>query len=85
MSCKCMTAVGEPPLTLAGSVFSAVRNAIRAARKDYFGGIASSDVFELDQPATIDKVKSLCGLNNVEKYLEATLKTSKTVPHGKLT
>lgn len=84
MACKYVAATGEPPLLLSGSVYSAVRNAIRAARKDYFGGSAGSNIFELSQPVTIDKVKSLCGVDNVERYLQSASKSSKTVPHGKL-
>ncbi|XP_024376895.1 probable aldehyde oxidase 3 [Physcomitrium patens] len=77
-------AVGEPPLVLVGSVYSAIRNAIRAARKDHLGSNADSDAFEFSPPATADKVKSLCGLDNVEHHLLSALKPSKTIPHGKL-
>ncbi|KAG0608809.1 hypothetical protein M758_8G134400 [Ceratodon purpureus] len=62
-------AVGEPPLLLAGSVYSAIWSAIRAARKDYKGSDGCGDVFEFNTPATMDKVKKLCGMDNVEKYL----------------
>lgn len=62
-------AVGEPPLLLAGSVYSAIWSAIRTARKDYKGGNGWGDVFEFNTPATMDKVKKLCGMDNVEKYL----------------
>lgn len=69
---------------LVGSVYSAIRNAIRAARKDHLGSNADSDAFEFSPPATADKVKSLCGLDNVEHHLLSALKPSKTIPHGKL-
>jgi len=78
-----VTAVGEPPLLLAGCVYSAIHSAVAAARKDYKGFSAGHDVFELNPPATMDKVKSLCGLDNVERYIESTLKTANG-PHGKL-
>ena len=57
---------------LSGSVQSAIRNAVIAARKDCRGadvGDDVSDIFILDPPATMDKVKKLCGLDNVERYL----------------
>jgi xanthine dehydrogenase molybdopterin-binding subunit B len=72
-------ASGEPPLLLSGSVHSAIRNAVTAARKDYRGanvGGDVSDVFILDPPATMDKVKKLCGLDNVERYLCSISKKS---------
>jgi len=76
--------VGEPPLLLAGCVYSAIHSAIVAARKDYKGANAGRDLFEFNPPATVEKVKSLCGLDNVEHYLKSTLKTTFQVPHGKL-
>ncbi|KAG0601086.1 hypothetical protein M758_11G082900 [Ceratodon purpureus] len=71
-------AVGEPPLLLSSSVFSAIRMAISAARKDYkdVGGYVESKVFGFSPPATLDKVKKLCGFDNVEKYLQSMLNTS---------
>ena len=79
-----MTAVGEPPLLLARSVYSAIHNAIAAARKDYQGAKAGRDTFEFSPPATIEKVKALCGLDNVERYMESALQAAKYLPHGKL-
>jgi xanthine dehydrogenase molybdopterin-binding subunit B len=73
-------AVGEPPLLLSSSVFSAVRMAINAARKDYEddGGYVDSKAFGFNPPATMDKVKKLCGFDNVEKFLQSTLNSSTT-------
>ncbi|CAM6091193.1 unnamed protein product [Calypogeia fissa] len=78
-------ASGEPPILLAKSVHSAVRNAIAAARDDLRHlpaskvdehvnggvprGVKGNAYFRLDSPASIDKVKTLCGLDNVERYL----------------
>lgn len=68
---------------LAGYVYAAIHNAIAAARKDYLGAKASRDTFKFSPPATIEKVKALCGLDNVERYIESALQTTK-VPYGKL-
>uniref|UniRef100_A0A1D1YB32 Aldehyde oxidase 1 n=2 Tax=Anthurium amnicola TaxID=1678845 RepID=A0A1D1YB32_9ARAE len=68
-------ASGEPPLLLAVSVHCATREAIREARKQLFS-CNSEDIppiFQLDVPATMPVVKSLCGYDNVERYLEACL------------
>ena len=62
---------------LSGSVLSAIRNAVVAARKDYRGANVGGDVSDvsiLDPPATMDKVKKLCGLDNVERYLRSISK-----------
>ncbi|XP_073004878.1 indole-3-acetaldehyde oxidase-like [Typha latifolia] len=67
-------ASGEPPLLLAASVHCAIREAIRAARADLLscGGPDNSPfTFQLEVPATMPVIKELCGLDNVEKYLEA--------------
>lgn len=45
------------------------------ARNDYKGDNGGGDVFEFNTPATMDKVKKLCGMDNVEKYLQLALKT----------
>lgn len=79
--CGHETAVGEPPLLLAGSVYSAVHSAIDAARKDYNGG--KTEVLELNPPATVENVKRLCGYDNVERYFESVVRSGKA-PHGKL-
>ncbi|VAH30505.1 unnamed protein product [Triticum turgidum subsp. durum] len=66
-------ASGEPPLLLAASVHCATRDAIAAARKELHccgSGPSSPSFFELEVPAIMPVVKELCGLDNVEKYLE---------------
>ncbi|KAL6839083.1 hypothetical protein ACP4OV_031137 [Aristida adscensionis] len=67
-------ASGEPALVLASSVHCALREAIRAARKEYSnnaGSGSSSPTFQLDVPAPMTLVKELCGFDIVEKYLES--------------
>ncbi|GJN24593.1 hypothetical protein PR202_gb12343 [Eleusine coracana subsp. coracana] len=68
-------ASGEPPLVLAASVHCAIREAIRAARKEiHFSGSGSSPShFDLEVPAIMPVVKELCGLDNVERYLEGLM------------
>uniref|UniRef100_A0A8R7R774 aldehyde oxidase n=1 Tax=Triticum urartu TaxID=4572 RepID=A0A8R7R774_TRIUA len=61
-------ASGEPAVVLAASVHCAVREAIRAARKE-FGN--SQLTFQLDVPAPMTHVKEMCGLDIVDKYLES--------------
>ena len=59
-------------MLLASSVHCAVREAIRAARKEFSicTGPANSPVtFQMDVPATMVAVKELCGLDVVEKHL----------------
>ncbi|XP_006658306.1 indole-3-acetaldehyde oxidase [Oryza brachyantha] len=65
-------ASGEPPLLLAASVHCATREAIRAAREEYHCSRPGSSppFFDLQVPAIMPTVKELCGLDNVEKYLE---------------
>ena len=70
------TASGEPPLLLAVSVHYATRAAIREARKQLlrWKGLNESDsTFQLEVPATMPVVKKLCGLENVEIYLQSLL------------
>nr|CAB3492933.1 unnamed protein product [Digitaria exilis] len=67
-------ASGEPPLLLACSVHCAMREAIRAARKEFSvctGPENSTATFQMDVPATMPVVKELCGLDVVERYLES--------------
>ncbi|CAL4944785.1 unnamed protein product [Urochloa decumbens] len=67
-------ASGEPPLVLAASVHCAMREAIRAARKEFSvctGPANSATTFQMDVPATMPVVKELCGLDIVERYLES--------------
>ncbi|KAF0929320.1 hypothetical protein E2562_019903 [Oryza meyeriana var. granulata] len=79
-------ASGEPPLLLASSVHCAMREAIRAARKEFAaatgtGPAGGSELasFQMDVPATMPAVKELCGLDVVERYLESFSAT--TVPN----
>ncbi|GJM96866.1 hypothetical protein PR202_ga13738 [Eleusine coracana subsp. coracana] len=67
-------ASGEPPLLLACSVHCAMREAIRAARKEFSvctGPENSPLTFQMDVPATMPIVKELCGLDVVERYLKS--------------
>lgn len=50
-------AVGEPPYFMASAVFLAIRNAISAARLE--NGIEGH--FELDAPATAERIRMACG------------------------
>ncbi|KAJ1288886.1 hypothetical protein BS78_02G122500 [Paspalum vaginatum] len=66
-------ASGEPAVVLASSVHCALREAIRAARKDFSnitGSGTSPLIFQLNVPAPMTVVKELCGFDIVEKYLE---------------
>jgi abscisic-aldehyde oxidase len=62
-------------LLLAASVHCAIREAIRAARKEIHcsGPGSSPSHFDLEVPAIMPVVKELCGLDNVEKYFESVL------------
>ncbi|PHT68943.1 Indole-3-acetaldehyde oxidase [Capsicum annuum] len=67
---------GEPPLLLAASVHCATRTAIKAAREqlkhwDKLDGSVSE--FYLDVPAILPVVKTQCGLDYAEKFLETLL------------
>lgn len=67
-------ASGEPPLLLASSVHCAMREAIRAARKEFAvctGPANSPLTFQMDVPATMADVKELCGLDVVERHLQS--------------
>ncbi|RLM98687.1 indole-3-acetaldehyde oxidase-like [Panicum miliaceum] len=67
-------ASGEPPLLLASSVHCAMREAIRAARKEFSVSTSpanSTVTFQMDVPATMPVVKELRGLDVVERYLES--------------
>lgn len=55
--------VGEPPLFLASSVFFAIRYAIAAARSD--AGLHGW--FELDSPATVERIRLACQDNIMER------------------
>ena len=58
-------AVGEPPLFLAASVFFAIKNAIRSARKE--AGVSLD--FHLDSPATAERIRLACEDNFVQQVL----------------
>ncbi|MCD7449396.1 aryl-alcohol oxidase 2 [Datura stramonium] len=70
-------ASGEPPLLLAASVHCATRAGVKAAREhsNYIWGKLDGSVseFYLDVPAILPVVKTQCGLDYVEKYLETLL------------
>ncbi|TMW82359.1 hypothetical protein EJD97_006117 [Solanum chilense] len=69
-------ASGEPPLLLAASVHCATREAVKAAREQLklWGNLDGSvSEFYLDIPAILPVVKTQCGLDYVEKYLESIL------------
>lgn len=51
-----MQAVGEPPLFLASSVFFAVEDAIKSARAE----IGLKGIFELNSPATAERIRMAC-------------------------
>ncbi|XP_070044274.1 aldehyde oxidase 4-like isoform X1 [Nicotiana tomentosiformis] len=74
-------ASGEPPLLLAATVHCATRAAIREARKQLksWGKLDESDSeFYLDVPAILPVVKTTCGLDYVEKYLETLISKRST-------
>ena len=49
-------AVGEPPLFLAASVFFAIKDAIRYARKD----AGHQGTFRLEAPSTAERIRMAC-------------------------
>ncbi|EZA48988.1 Xanthine dehydrogenase [Ooceraea biroi] len=63
-------AVGEPPLFLASSAFFAIKEAIKAARKD----INIHGHFRLDAPATAARIRNACVDNLTMKIEEPDLK-----------
>ncbi|XP_021892683.1 indole-3-acetaldehyde oxidase-like, partial [Carica papaya] len=66
-------ASGEPPLLLAVSVHCATRAAIKEARKQLQCWSMQDELdstFQLQVPAAMPVVKELCGLDNVERYLQ---------------
>ncbi|KAK3002880.1 hypothetical protein RJ639_019650 [Escallonia herrerae] len=69
-------ASGEPPLLLAVSVHCATIAAIKEARKQLRSWSALEESylpFQLEVPATMPVVKELCGLDNVDRYLQRLL------------
>ena len=74
-------ASGEPPLFLAASVHCATRAAIRAAReqlKRWDKLNESASEFYLDVPAILPVVKTQCGLDYAEKFVETLLARKST-------
>ena len=59
--------VGEPPLFMGSSVFFAIRDALRAARKQY--GV--HDVLELQSPATPERIRVSCADPIIKRALVA--------------
>ena len=51
-----MQGIGEPPLSLAASVFFAIKYAIESARKD--AGVTGP--FNLESPATAERIRMAC-------------------------
>ena len=49
-------AIGEPPFFLGCSVFYAIKEAIKAARGEYF----DDSYFELRMPATSETIRMMC-------------------------
>ncbi|KAL8858068.1 MAG: hypothetical protein Q9178_005393 [Gyalolechia marmorata] len=62
--------VGEPPLFMGSSVFFAIRDALRAARKQY----GADEVLSLQSPATPERIRVSCA--------DPILKRSFVVPRG---
>ncbi|KAG7188931.1 hypothetical protein KM043_008532 [Ampulex compressa] len=70
-------AVGEPPLFLASSAFFAIREAVKAARKD----MNMEGYFRLDAPATAARIRTACLDNLLMKIKDPDLKKQwNTVP-----
>lgn len=59
--------VGEPPLFLGATVFFALREAVKAARKMNGWGAAGSEGLTLDSPATAERLRLAVGDKLVEK------------------
>ncbi|XP_043487382.1 xanthine dehydrogenase isoform X2 [Polistes fuscatus] len=62
-------AIGEPPLFLASSVFFAIKEAIKSARKD----VNITGHFRLDSPATAARIRTACVDNIIMKIPEIDL------------
>eukprot|EP00871_Galdieria_phlegrea_P004977 jgi/Galph1/5480/GphlegSOOS_G4164.1 len=58
--------IGEPPLFLSFSVFSALRHAIQAARRDH----SLTSFFTLDSPLTVERIRMACGDEIVQHVLK---------------
>lgn len=64
--------IGEPPLALGFSVFFALRDAIKSARKD--AGV--TDTLVLQSPATAERIRLACGDRIVQKAAEGVKQQS---------
>ena len=58
-------ATGEPPLLLASSIFCAVREAIKASRVER----GKPAEFQLDVPASVDRVQAACAVDAADMAL----------------
>ncbi|KAG0562492.1 hypothetical protein KC19_9G150900 [Ceratodon purpureus] len=81
-------ASGEAPFLLAGSVYCAIRKAVISARKDRKNWVADSkladqdsvpDDFRLNPPASMTRIKELCGLDNVELYVASMAASNQNI------
>ncbi|KAK3250085.1 xylitol dehydrogenase, partial [Cymbomonas tetramitiformis] len=63
-------AVGEPPFHLAASVFFAMKDAIGAARQD----AGHTEWFQLDSPATPERIRMACADSLTAPYAAPTLR-----------
>jgi xanthine dehydrogenase/oxidase len=59
--------VGEPPLVLAASVHSAIKQAVLASRMDR----GYTDWFELRSPATVERVREACAVSSSDLNLNS--------------
>ena len=84
----CFAASGEAPFLLAGSVYCAIRKAVISARKDRKNWVADSkladqdsvpDDFRLNPPASMTRIKELCGLDNVELYVASMAASNQNI------
>ncbi|CAL8080401.1 unnamed protein product [Orchesella dallaii] len=58
--------IGEPPLFLASSIFFAIKEAIKATRKE----VGLSPIFRLDAPATAERIRLACEDEKVARVKE---------------
>ncbi|SMQ46492.1 unnamed protein product [Zymoseptoria tritici ST99CH_3D1] len=58
--------VGEPPLFMGSAVFFAIRDALKAQRKDY--GL-EDEVLKLVSPATVERIRVSCGDDIVKRAM----------------
>ena len=58
---KSSKGIGEPPLVLANTVFSAIRQAVGAYRREN----GETGWFEFDAPATVPRIQAACGVGGL--------------------